>query len=320
MTAYHDNIAILEKLVAEHAFIIPIARHRYPDGTVNTEQFKTNWEEKMERFHKIPLWEKTPGFDDRDTQQREPYMVFLPAEVPGEVRDTIVVAHGGGFSIRTGCEGPNIALYFHKLGYNTAILSYRLKPYTRRDSIADMQRAIRILRARKEELGISDRVTVMGFSAGGMLSANCATHFDHGDPGNEDPVERQSCRPDAVVVGYGAITAVSFPRPFGMPEDFENDLCGLDMQERLYLAAEKNIRYDTPPFFIWQTLSDDGRLGMNLAKELSDAKIPYELHIFEGGVHGLGLADGENDLGMDVPHITHWATLCDEWMQMHEVK
>ena len=93
--------------------------------------------------------------------------------------------YGGGFSIRTGCEGPNIALYFHKLGYNTAILSYRLKPYTRRDSIADMQRAIRILRARKEELGISDRVTVMGFSAGGMLSANCATHFEIG---------RASCR------------------------------------------------------------------------------------------------------------------------------
>ena len=86
MTAYHDNIAILEKLVAEHAFIIPIARHRYPDGTVNTEQFKANWEEKMERFHKIPLWEKTPGFDDRDALQREPYMVFLPAEVPGEYR------------------------------------------------------------------------------------------------------------------------------------------------------------------------------------------------------------------------------------------
>ena len=73
-------------------------------------------------------------------------------------------------------------------------------------------------------------------------------------------------------------------------------------------------------FFIWQTLSDDGRFGMNLAKELNDAKIPYELHIFEGGVHGLGLADGENDLGMDVPHITHWGTLCDEWMQMHELK
>lgn len=320
MMRYHRNIEILEKLVAEHAFIIPIARHRDPDGSINTAQFKTNWEEKMENFEKIRLWEKTPGFDDRDALQREPYMVFVPAEVPGEARGTVLVAHGGGFSIRTGCEGPNIALYFHKLGYNTAILTYRLSPYTRMDCIADMQRAIRVLRAGKEELGISDKVTVMGFSAGGMLSANCATHFDYGNPGSEDVVERQSCRPDAAVVGYGAITAVSFPRPFGMPEDFAGDLCGMNMQERLYLAAEKNIKYDSPPFFIWQTLSDDGRFGMNLAKELNDAKIPYELHIFEGGVHGLGLADGENDLGMDVPHITHWGTLCDEWMQMHELK
>jgi acetyl esterase/lipase len=320
MMKYHRNIEILEKLVAEHAFIIPIARHRDSDGSINTAQFKINWEEKMENFEKISLWEKTPGFDNRDALQREPYMVFVPAEVPGEARGTVLAAHGGGFSIRTGCEGPNIALYFHKLGYNTAILTYRLSPYTRMDCIADMQRAIRVLRAGKEELGISDKVTVMGFSAGGMLSANCATHFDYGNPGSEDVVERQSCRPDAAVVGYGAITAVSFPRPFGMPEDFAGDLCGKNMQERLYLAAEKNIKYDSPPFFIWQTLSDDGRFGMNLAKELNDAKIPYELHIFEGGVHGLGLADGENDLGMDVPHITHWGTLCDEWMQMHELK
>lgn len=261
MTKYHKNIAILEKLVAEHAFLIPVARHRYPDGSINTDQFKENWEEKMEEFEKIRLWEKTPGFDDRDSLQREPYMVFLPAEVPGETRGTILVAHGGGFSIRTGCEGPNIALYFHKLGYNTAILTYRLRPYTRMDGIADMQRAVRILRAGREELGVSDKVTVMGFSAGGMLCANCATHFDYGNPASEDIVERQSCRPDGTVVGYGAITAISFPRPFGMPEDYENDLCGSNLRERLYLAAEKNIKYDSPPFFIWQTLSDDGQIG-----------------------------------------------------------
>ncbi|MCM1217419.1 MAG: alpha/beta hydrolase [Lachnospiraceae bacterium] len=317
---YNKNIEILEKLVAEHAFIIPIANHRYPDGTVNVDQFKENWEIRMKEFEQIPLWEQTPGFDDRDPLQREPYMVFLPAEESEEARGTILVAHGGGFSIRTGCEGPNIALYFHKLGYNTAILTYRLFPYTRMDCMADMQRAIRLLRARKEELHISDKVIVMGFSAGGMLSANCATHYDDGNSESEDVVERQSCRPDGAVIGYGAITGISFPRPFGMPDDFEGDLCGRDRKERLYLAPEKNIRYDSPPFFIWQTLSDDGRFGMNLAKELNDAGIPYELHIFEGGVHGLGMADGENDLGMDIPHITHWGTLCDEWMQMHELK
>ncbi len=315
---YKRNIEILEKLVEEHAFVIPLERHRNPDGTVNVEQFKANWEKRMEAFEKIRLWEKTPGFDGRDPLQEEPYMVFLPAEE--EARGTVLVAHGGGFSIRTGCEGPNVALYFQRLGYNTAILTYRLAPYTRLDCMADMQRAIRILRANKEELGINGKITVMGFSAGGMLSANCATHYDAGSPESGDLAERQSCRPDGTVVGYGALTAVSFPKPFGMPECAEGDMYGRDREERLYLAAEKNIRPDSPPFFIWQTLSDDGRFGMNLAKELSDMGIPYELHIFQGGPHGLGLADGENDLGMDIPHIAHWATLCDEWMQMHGLK
>lgn len=317
---YQRNIEILEKLVEKHAFVIPLERHRHPDGTVNVEQFKVNWEKRMEAFEKIRLWEKTPGYDGRDPLQEEPYVVFLPAEGTGEARGTVLVAHGGGFSIRTGCEGPNVALYFQRLGYNTAILTYRLAPYTRMDCMADMQRAIRVLRARREELGINGKITVMGFSAGGMLSANCATHFDSGNPESDDAAERQSCRPDGTVVGYGALTAVSFPKPFGMPEGAEGDMYGRDREERLYLAAEKNIRPDSPPFFIWQTLSDDGRFGINLAKELSDMGIPYELHIFEGGPHGLGLADGENDLGMDIPHIAHWGTLCDEWMQMHELK
>ena len=94
-------------------------------------------------------------------------------------------------------------------------------------------------------------------------------------------------------------------------------LFGRDRREQLFLAPEKNIGFDTPPFFIWQTLSDDGRYGLNLAKALSDASVPYELHIFEGGVHGLGLADGENDLQSNVPHIAHWAQLADEWLELH---
>lgn len=322
---YEQNIPLLAQAVAEHAFLIPIARHRNPDGTINFGQFKENWNRRMKPFERIQLWEHTPGFDGRDPLQEEPYLVFIPAEKTtdeegAEPRGTILVAHGGGFEIRTGCEGPNVAWYFHRKGYNTAILTYRLEPYTRFDAIADMQRAIRILRARKDELGISDKITVMGFSAGGMLSANCATHFDQGDSQSGDAVQRQSCRPDAAVIGYGAITAISFPRPFMTPENFAEDKCGMTLRERQYLAAEKNISCDTPPFFIWQTLSDDGRFGMCLAKELQDVGIPYELHIFEGGPHGLGMADGENDLGMDIPHITHWGTLCGEWLQMHGLK
>ena len=318
---YEKNIDLLRRMVEESAFIIPISRHRNPDGSINTSQFKENWEHRMEQFETIRLWEHTPGYDGRDPLQKEPYMVFIPAgeTAAGKKAGTILIAHGGGFGIRTGCEGPNIAWYFHRKGYNTAILTYRLLPYTRFDAIADMQRAIRVLRYQKEALGISDRVTVMGFSAGGMLSANCATLFHELDPAAQDPIDRMSDRPDGAVIGYGAITAISFPKPFMTEPDWKDDLCGETLQERYLLAAEKHVRPDGPPFFIWQTLSDDGRFGMILAKALADVGVPYELHIFEGGVHGIGMADGENDLGMTVPHITHWGTLCDEWLQMHEL-
>ena len=72
-------------------------------------------------------------------------------------------------------------------------------------------------------------------------------------------------------------------------------------------------------FLIWQTLSDDGRHGLCLAKALQDAGVPYELHIFEGGVHGLGLADGENDLNANVPHIAEWGKLCTGWLDLHNL-
>lgn len=316
---FENNIALLRDAIERGAFIIPIERHRDEHGAVNTKQFKQNWEAQMEAFERVPLWEKgAPEWDARDEFQRQPYLVFIPAPKTSTVRTVILIAHGGGFEIRTGCEGPNAAWHFHQLGYPTAILTYRLKPYTRMHAIADMQRAVCLLRAKRESFGISGKVAVMGFSAGGMLAANCATHFEEGNAASDDVVERESCRPDAAVIGYGALTGVSFPLPFMMPQS--SDMYGETMQERLYLAPEKNIRYNSPPFFVWQTLSDDGRYGMSLAKALSDAAIPYELHIFEGAVHGVGVADGENDLGMKSPHVARWTQLCDEWLALHDLK
>ena len=105
-------------------------------------------------FAKTWLWEHTPGFDERDPLQEEPYFVFVPAPEGSTVKTTILVSHGGGFESRTGCEGANVAWHFHKAGYPTAILSYRLAPYSRLDSLADIQRAVRTLRARQEDFGI----------------------------------------------------------------------------------------------------------------------------------------------------------------------
>ncbi|MBP1754813.1 MAG: acetylesterase [Firmicutes bacterium] len=308
---YKNNREELTKVIGERSSIRHISKHRKPDGSVDIEGNLKLWNDLMERFDKIMLWENgTPGFDDSVTEQTEPYMVFVPPADPKLIRGTIIVAHGGGFVTRTGCEGFHVADYFNRAGFAVAILSYRLQPFNRRDAIADMQRAIRILRAKKEELGITDKVAVMGFSAGGMLSGNCATHFDYGNNEALDLIERFSCRPDAAVVGYGAISFTSFPSGF-----MKNPFIDKNKAEEIYLAPEKNITVETPPFFIWQTNSDDPRFSMYLAKELADYNIPFELHCFPGGIHGLALADGNNDLDEKNTHIMHWSTLCTEWLE-----
>ena len=307
---YEKNYAVLKQIVAGHSVIRHVSKHRNPDGTFDLVGNKQIWNAALEKFDRIPLWKNgAPGFDDRDPLQPEPSIIFVPGANPGKLRGTVIVAHGGGFESRTGCEGMNVALYFADRGFNTAILTYRLKPYTRIDAMEDMQRAIRLLRERKEVLGITDKVAVMGFSAGGMLSGNCATHFDLGKPNSEDPIERQSCRPDAAVVGYGAFAFTAFPAGL-----FRNPFAR-DRQELYYLAPEANITLDTPPFFIWQTNSDDPRHSFALGSALTAAGIPFELHCFPDGIHGLALADGENDLSMDIPHVHHWAELCAEWLE-----
>ncbi len=308
---YKKNRDELMKVVRERASIRHVSKHRNPDGTIDVEGNLKLWNALMDRFDKILLWENgAPGFNDKDPRHTQPSMIFIPSEDLNANRGTIIVAHGGGFETRTGCEGFHVAECFNRAGFAVAILSYRIKPYGRRDAIADMQRAIRILRARKDELGISDKVAVMGFSAGGMLSGNCATHFDYGKEEAEDIIEHYSSRPDAAVIAYGAISFTSFPSGF-----MKNPFIDSNKAEELYLAPEKNITTKTPPFFIWQTNSDDPRFAMYLAKELADYNIPFELHCFPGGIHGLALADGNNDLGEKIPHIMHWSILCTEWLE-----
>lgn len=313
------NVAALREAVENHTLIRHVSKHRNPDGSFDVEGNLRLWNQGMKPFYKTRLWENAPGFDKNIPLQEEPYLVFVPAPMESNVQSTILIAHGGGFMTRTGCEGVNVAWTFHNAGYNTAILNYRLQPYSRLDGIADMQRAIRLLRAKKEEWQINDTVILMGFSAGAMLSGNCATHYDLGNQESVDETERYSCKPDAAVISYGAMSSVSFPVPFGVDLDTPNPF-GNSAKEKYYLAPEKHVTPDTPPMFIWQTLSDDGRHGMCLAKALQDAGVSYELHIFEGGVHGLALADGENDLAADIPHIHHWVRLCDEWLELHHLK
>ena len=316
---YQENYVELCKVVEEDAVVINISRHRKPDGSMNRELNLETWNKAVSRFKVTPLWPegKTPGYDDRDPLQIEPNIIFVPAQNTDKKTGTIIVACGGGFSTRTGCEGFNAAKYFNDHGFNTAILTYRLQPYGRKEAMEDMQRAIRLIRSRKDEFNVTDKVVCMGFSAGGMLSGNCATHFDEGNKDAEDVIERESCRPDGAVLGYGAfafagMTGGFFVDPFA--DQIRNPFFA-NKEELIYYSPEVNISRQTPPFFIWQTNSDDPRHSFTLGQALTAVGIPFEMHLFPEGVHGLALADGHNDLAMDIPHVTKWADLCIDWLR-----
>ncbi|MBR5761037.1 MAG: hypothetical protein IKX87_03345 [Lachnospiraceae bacterium] len=156
----------------------------------------------------------------------------------------------------------------------------------------------------------------MGFSAGGMLSGNAATHFDAGNPSAEDPIERESCRPDGAVLGYGAFSFAALPGGFFV-DPFSDQIRNpffADKEELIYYSPEVNISRETPPFFIWQTNSDDPRNSFAMGQALTAMGVPFEMHLFPEGVHGLALADGHNDLAMDIPSVAQWAELCVNWL------
>ncbi len=241
---YETNYKVLCDICNEKSVLRHVSKHRNPDGSFDVAGSLRLWNEAIARFDQIQLWEGgAPNFKPEEELQPQPSIVFVPAQNGDTPRGTVIVAHGGGFSTRTGCEGIHVAKYFTDAGFNTAILTYRLQPYNRYDAMYDMQRAIRLLRTKKEELGITDKVVAMGFSAGGMLSSNCATHFDYGNPDTEDEIERRSCRPDGAVLGYGAFTFCGLPGGFFVDPfaDTTHNPFVANKDELIYFAPEVTI-------------------------------------------------------------------------------
>ncbi|MFP6612468.1 MAG: alpha/beta hydrolase [Pirellulales bacterium] len=259
------------------------------------------------------LWPKgAPGALGDEKKDKPQLIIYLPEKEKANGA-AIVICPGGGYGgLAMGHEGHDIGKWLNSFGVAGFICDYRHrgKGYGHPAPLQDAQRAIRTVRARADEFGVDpSRIGVLGFSAGGHLASTAATHFDDGEPGGDDPVERAGCRPDFAVLCYPVI---AFDEPF-THRGSQRNLLGNDADAELIksLSNEKQVTKRTPPTFLWHTTEDRGVPAENSVQfylACRRAGVPAEMHIYEKGRHGLGLA--LNTAGTD-----SWPKRCEEWMQ-----
>ncbi len=261
-----------------------------------------------------PLWpDKVPEATGTDEPDRPSVRIHLPPKDKANGA-AVVICPGGGYGIiAMDHEGSQVANWLNSHGVAALVLRYRLAPkYRHPMPLNDVQRALRYARANAEKLGLSPRrIGVMGFSAGGHLASTAATHFDAGQKDAADPVERVSCRPDFAILGYPVI---SLNADFSHKGSGRN-LLGENPDPQLLdnLSNEKQVTSDTPPTFLFHTGEDTGvppENSLAFYMALRKAKVPAELHIYQQGPHGVGLAPGS-------PVLFTWKERLLDWLRQN---
>jgi acetyl esterase/lipase len=260
----------------------------------------------------IPLWPAGApgalGTEDADRPTLTVYRAYRSAQpITG-----IIVAPGGSYTnLATNHEGRQVANLLNAAGVTTFVLKYRLGPkYRHPIELGDAQRAIRLVRARAQEFGVApDRIGMLGFSAGGHLTSTAGTHFDAGKADAADPIDRVSSRPDFLVLCYPVI---SFD-PAIAHANSQRNLLGDKPEQWLLddLSNDRRVTAQTPPTFLFHTDADTGVVAENSVRfylALRRAKVPAEMHIFETGPHGVGLALAD-------PNLSPWSTLLLNWLR-----
>lgn len=264
----------------------------------------------------IPLWSGTaPGQQGTDDKDIPTITVYLPRSTPAGM-SAVIICPGGGYSnLAMNHEGRQVANFLNSQGIIAFVLKYRLGPkYHHPVELGDAQRAIRMLRSHSTEWHIAaNHIGIMGFSAGGHLAMTASTHFDDGKADAADPVDRAGSRPDFSVLGYPVISLVE---PW-THQGSKNNLLGPNPDPELAksLSGEQAVTKETPPTFIFQTNADTTVPAENATYyylALRKAGVPAEMHIFEKGPHGLGLA-------MDDPAISEWSKLLTNWFRVHGI-
>jgi len=262
----------------------------------------------------ILLWPNgAPGsLGDKD-DDKPTLTAFFPAPEKA-TGAAIVICPGGGYGGLSPHEGAGYAEWLTENGIAGLVLKYRLGSHGYRHPamLNDAARAVRLARSKADEWHIdAKRVGIMGSSAGGHLASTLLTHFDAGKADDPDPIERFSSRPDIGILCYPVITMGSFTHN-GSKKNLLGDNPAPELVE--LLSNEKQVTKDTPPTFLFHTWEDKAvpvENSIAFAEALRQAGVPFDLHIYQKGAHGMGLGGGRAG-GEHHP----WVADCLYWLKV----
>ena len=240
-------------------------------------------------------------------------------EIVIKKRPLILICPGGGYEFLSDREGESIAFKFNSFGYHAAVIYYSIAPVTYPTQLLEVSAAVKYFKDHAEEYHIDpDRIAIYGASAGGHAAADYATGYFRDEVTSVLKVSSDYLKPAGMILAYPVITSGEFAHR----GSFDNLLGELKNDKKMleYLSIENRITKETPPAFIWHTFPDGCvpvENSLLLAEAMKKENIPFELHIFPSGDHGLGLAD-EITLSPNRTEINkgaaQWIDLCRVWL------
>jgi acetyl esterase/lipase len=262
----------------------------------------------------IFLWENGAPGAKGDEDKDEPKLFAYPAPVESAVGTAIVICPGGGYGhLSMDKEGSDVAKWLNSLGVSAFVLDYRHagKGYQHPAPLDDVKRAVRYVRTNAEKWKLdASRIGVMGFSAGGHLASTAGTQFEEANKNADDKIDRASSRPDFLVLCYPVISMTSEYTHKGSRKNLIGDDPSPELAKKM--SSELQVTSNTPPTFIFQTDKDTGVPAENAVSfylALRKAKVPAELHIYQNGPHGVGLAPGD-------PVLATWKERLADWLKV----
>lgn len=270
------------------------------------------------------MTEKTLSLYEND--DRVTLTMYLHAEINNpdlKKRPAVIVFPGGGLSFLSEREAEPVALAFFSEGMNTFVLRYSIGDFGNYPlPLLDASAAVAYVRTNSDKFGIDpDKIFVAGFSAGGYVAAMLGVRWYENFITEELDLPYGMNRPDGMILAYPVITAGNFSHR----GTIEMSIGKSPSDEELYdHSLENSVSEKTPPAFIWHTADDNTvpvENSLVFAESLSESGVPFELHVFPHGPHGLSLANEETSGGskaLENKRIAKWVHLAAEWIKETE--